>query len=123
MVGRAELERSGGVAGPPGFEGRDVCPRWLVGWCSQRGERSGRRGSQVFIRNADTCPCGGDVCPASVPRRHHSRSRAYQLRANITPYDAVYVALAEELNRSVLTPEARLAHAPGPQRPIRVLPN
>ena len=62
---------------------------------------------------------GGDVCPASVPRRHRSRSRAYQLRAGITPYDAVSVALATEFDCSVLTPDARLAHAPGPQCPLR----
>ena len=52
--------RSGRVeAGPPGFEGRDVCPRWLVGWCSQRGERSGRRGSQVFIKMRTYVPVVG----------------------------------------------------------------
>lgn len=48
-------------------------------------------------------------------------ARAYQLRANITPYDAVYVALAEELGCSLLTLDARLARSPGPQCPIRVL--
>ncbi len=50
-------------------------------------------------------------------------ARAYQLRANITPYDAVYVALAEELDCSLLTLDTRLANAPGPQCPIRVLSN
>lgn len=50
-------------------------------------------------------------------------ARAYQLRANVTPYDAVYVALAEELGCSLLTLDARLARAPGPRCPIRVLSN
>ncbi len=48
-------------------------------------------------------------------------ARAFQLRANITPYDAVYVALAEELGCSLLTLDTRLARAPGPQCSIRVL--
>ena len=50
-------------------------------------------------------------------------ARAYQLRANITPYDAVYVALAEELGCYLLTLDARLARAPGPRCPIRILSN
>ena len=47
-------------------------------------------------------------------------ARAYELRANVTPYDAVYVALAEELGCSLLTLDARLARAPGPRCPIHI---
>ena len=50
-------------------------------------------------------------------------ARAYQLRGNITPYDAVYIALAEALDCSLLTLDTRLARAPGPQCQIRVLSN
>ena len=50
-------------------------------------------------------------------------ARAYQKRANITPYDAAYVALAETLGCSLLTLDTRLAHAPGPQSQIRILTN
>jgi predicted nucleic acid-binding protein len=39
--------------------------------------------------------------------------RAMQLRANLTPYDAVYVALAETLGCALLTKDRRLASAPG----------
>lgn len=39
--------------------------------------------------------------------------RAYQLRSNASPYDAVYVALAEHLNCALVTADARLANAPG----------
>ncbi len=39
--------------------------------------------------------------------------RAYELRANVTPYDAIYVALAEQLDCTLVTADARLAHAPG----------
>lgn len=40
-------------------------------------------------------------------------ARAWELRANLTPYDAVYVALAEALGASLVTTDARLARAPG----------
>lgn len=39
--------------------------------------------------------------------------RAFELRANVTPYDAVYIALAERLDCPLLTSDARLARAPG----------
>jgi predicted nucleic acid-binding protein len=38
--------------------------------------------------------------------------RAYELRANVTAYDASYIALAEGLNCALLTADARLARAP-----------
>jgi predicted nucleic acid-binding protein len=37
----------------------------------------------------------------------------FELRANVTPYDAVYVALAEELGCLLLTADRRLSRAPG----------
>jgi predicted nucleic acid-binding protein len=39
--------------------------------------------------------------------------RAYELRANVTPYDAAYVALAESLGYTLVTADARLSRAPG----------
>ena len=47
--------------------------------------------------------------------------RAYELRANVTPYDAVYVALAEALRCPLLTNDRALAAAPGPRCEIRVV--
>lgn len=47
--------------------------------------------------------------------------RAYELRANVTAYDATYVALAEALDCELLTADQRLARAPGPRCVIRVL--
>lgn len=47
--------------------------------------------------------------------------RAYELRANVTAYDATYVALAEALGCELLTADRRLAAATGPRCPIRVL--
>lgn len=40
--------------------------------------------------------------------------RVWQLRDNITPYDAWYVALAEYLDSSLVTLDRRLAAAAGP---------
>lgn len=47
--------------------------------------------------------------------------RAYELRANVTSYDAAYVALAEVLDCELLTGDGRLGDAPGPTCSIRVL--
>ena len=47
--------------------------------------------------------------------------RAWELRANVTPYDATYVALAEVLGCELWTAGQRLARAPGPTCKIRVL--
>lgn len=57
-------------------------------------------------------------------RRHTSRHlwlRAWQLRANLTAYDALYVALAEQLGATLLTADARAARAPGLHCPVEVL--
>lgn len=47
--------------------------------------------------------------------------RAFELRANVTAYDATYVALAEILGCELLTGDRGLANAPGAQCSIRVL--
>ena len=47
--------------------------------------------------------------------------RAYELRANLTAYDAAYVALAELLGCGLLTGDGRLATSPGPRCAIRLL--
>lgn len=43
----------------------------------------------------------------------HLLHRAWELRSNVTPYDACYIALAELLDCPLLTGDARLARAPG----------
>jgi len=40
-------------------------------------------------------------------------SRIWELRANLTVYDAAYVALAEALEVPLITSDARLSQAPG----------
>lgn len=47
--------------------------------------------------------------------------RAYELRANVTAYDAAYIALAEQLGCPLITADARLAAAPGTRCAISVL--
>jgi predicted nucleic acid-binding protein len=47
--------------------------------------------------------------------------RAYELRANVTAYDAGYIALAEGLACPLITGDTRLAVAPGINCEIEVL--
>lgn len=47
--------------------------------------------------------------------------RCWELRDNLTIYDASYVALAEALDVVLLTADQRLANAPGPSCTIEVL--
>ena len=48
-------------------------------------------------------------------------ARSWELRHNLSPYDAAYVALAEALDTTLLTADARLGQAPGPTCAIEVL--
>jgi predicted nucleic acid-binding protein len=48
-------------------------------------------------------------------------SRVWQLRANLTAYDATYVALAEALRVPLLTADERLANAPGHRARVEVV--
>jgi predicted nucleic acid-binding protein len=48
-------------------------------------------------------------------------ARCWELRDNLTIYDAVYVALAEVAKSVLLTADRRLAGAPGPRCSIEVL--
>ena len=47
--------------------------------------------------------------------------RVWELRANLTPYDATYVALAEVLGAPLLTADTKLAGAPGLRCTVEVL--
>ena len=47
--------------------------------------------------------------------------RCWELRDNVTTYDAAYVALAEALDATLLTGDRRLAHAAGPTCTIELL--
>jgi len=47
--------------------------------------------------------------------------RVWELRDNVTAYDAVYVALAEALQCPLLTCDGRLARAPGLSRRVQLV--
>ncbi len=47
--------------------------------------------------------------------------RCWELRHNLTPYDAAYVALAEALGSELVTADRRLARAPGLACRIKVV--
>lgn len=57
----------------------------------------------------------GDFMALPIRRDRHQEllPRIWELRHNITPYDASYVALAESLNVPLLTRDARLARSSG----------
>lgn len=46
--------------------------------------------------------------------------RAWELRDDIRAYDALYVALAEALDATLVTLDERLAQAPGLECPVEV---
>lgn len=56
-----------------------------------------------------------DLADFDIHRHAHLDllTRVWKLRDNVTAYDAVYVALAESLDASVVTCDAPLAKAPG----------
>lgn len=58
-----------------------------------------------------------------VARASHRQltRRCWELRHNLTPYDAAYVALAEALHVPLVTADARLGRASGPRCTIEVL--
>lgn len=49
-------------------------------------------------------------------------ARIWQLRHNLSVYDAGYVALAESLDCALVTADRRLSQAPGIRCPITLLP-
>lgn len=61
-----------------------------------------------------------DIPLARFPTRGLMR-RAFDLRANVTAYDACYVALAEALEWPLCTADRRLARATGPRCTMRLI--
>lgn len=66
----------------------------------------------------------GDFVELEISRYGHTilLPRAWELRANLTVYDALYVALAEVLEAPLLTLDGRVAGAPGLRAVIEVVP-
>lgn len=59
--------------------------------------------------------------PIRRARHRDLLQRCWELRSNLSIYDAAYVALAEALETTLLTADARIKQAPGPRCNIDVL--
>jgi predicted nucleic acid-binding protein len=109
-LARRELQPAGNLAAPDLVDVETVAvlrKRWLAGSISD--ERFATAVSDL-----------GDIDLDRYPVLRFMR-RTWELRANVTPYDAAYIALAEVLNCELWTADQRLAKAPGPACAIRVL--
>ncbi|WP_084961299.1 type II toxin-antitoxin system VapC family toxin [Thermoactinospora rubra] len=62
----------------------------------------------------------GELDPIT-PRTRMLAARMWELRGNMTAYDAAYVAAAELYECSLVTADARLARAPGVRCPVVVI--
>lgn len=77
-------------------------------------------GGHLDLRRAELALADlSDVPMARVPHRRLV-ARCWELRSNLTVYDAAYVSLAEALDATLLTGDARLARAAGPRCSIEV---
>jgi predicted nucleic acid-binding protein len=65
----------------------------------------------------------GDLGDMPVIRYPHDVlfPRIWELRQNLTAYDAVYIALAEALSATLITRDARLVSAPGHQARVEIV--
>jgi predicted nucleic acid-binding protein len=99
---RDAIRQHGGVSAPDLVDVETVAvlrKRWLAGTLP------GRRFASA-VRDLK------ELAIERYPTRH-LMWRAYELRENVTVYDAAYVALAEALDCPLVTADARLARAPG----------
>lgn len=107
---RAELRSAGEISAPDLVDVETVAvlrKRWLAKTISAR----------RFASAVD------DLEAMAIDRYPTLRfmRRAYEVRENVTAYDASYIALAEVLGCELLTGDARLAKAPGTRCAIRLL--
>jgi predicted nucleic acid-binding protein len=72
-------------------------------------------------RRGDLALTDLDALPVQRAPHRPLLRRCWQLRDNLTIYDAAYVALAEALEVDLLTADRRLAKAPGPRCRIELL--
>lgn len=78
-----------------------------------RGELSTRRAATALHQLRETRTLQYPFEPFAL--------RVWELRENLSVYDAWYIALAEWLRTEFVTTDARLASAPGPRCQIRML--
>ena len=107
---RREVRSAGDVSAPDLVDVETVAvlrKRWMAGTISER--RFAAAIADLELLAIDRYP--------TLPLLR----RAYELRANVTAYDATYEALAETLGCELLTADQRLVNAPGPRCVIRLL--
>lgn len=107
---RDEVRSSGGLAAPDLVDVETVAvlrKRWLAGTISDR--RFGAAIDDLQAIDIERYP--------ALPLVR----RSFDLRANVTTYDAMYVALAEALDCELVTGDQRLASAPGLRCGVRLL--
>lgn len=80
---------------------------------ARAGELDDRRGKEALQ----------DLADLPIERYPHDvlLPRVWELRENLTAYDAVYVALAEVLDATLVTADRRLADSPGHLAAIEVV--
>ena len=79
------------------------------------------RARSLDVRRAELALDDLAALPLQRVPHHALLTRCWELRDNLTIYDAAYVALAELLAADLLTGDHRLAKAPGPRCRIEVL--
>jgi predicted nucleic acid-binding protein len=79
------------------------------------------QGGEVDIRRAALALADLAALPLRRAPHRPVLARCWELRDNLTIYDASYVALAEALDVTLLTGDGRLACAPGPRCRIETL--
>jgi predicted nucleic acid-binding protein len=107
---RGELRKAGELAAPDLVDVETIAvlrKRWLAGAISEQR-------FAVAIEDLEDLELG------RYPTLPLMR-RAYELRANVTAYDAAYLALAEVLGCELLAADRRLTNAPGTRCSIRLL--
>jgi predicted nucleic acid-binding protein len=84
--------------------------------------RGAARAGEISARAARAAL--GDLMEMRLQRVSHHllAERAWEMRQNVSFYDALYVALAEALEAPLLTLDARLAKAPGLRAEIELVP-
>jgi predicted nucleic acid-binding protein len=79
------------------------------------------QGGAVDIRRAALALADLAALPLRRAPHRPLLARCWELRDNLTIYDASYVALAEALDVPLLTGDGRLARAPGPRCRVEML--
>jgi predicted nucleic acid-binding protein len=85
----------------------------VLRWYARAGELDDQRGQTALT----------DLADFPLERYSHTLllARVWELRRNLTAYDAAYVALAELLDVPLLTCDRRLAHSPGHRAAVEVI--